>query len=51
MAIMAIGQNCRHVVPRVVKVFKSGYDTVINPRENMVETVVRRERIMKIDSA
>ena len=48
---MATGQNCRHVVPRVVKVLKSGYDTVITPRENMVETVVSREWIMKIDSA
>ena len=31
METMATGQNCRHVVPRVVKVLKSGYDIVITP--------------------
>ena len=51
MVTMATGQNCRHAVPRVVKVLKSGYDTVITPRENTVETVVNRERIMYIDRA
>jgi hypothetical protein len=51
MVIMAIGQNRHHAVPRVVKVLQYGRDNAITPRENMVETVVVKDLLKRIECA
>jgi hypothetical protein len=51
METMATGQNRHHAVPRVVKVLKYGRDSAITPLENMVETVVVKDLLKRIECA